>query len=90
MVRSAVVADLTDRELSILFLVAEGKTNHAIAKELSLAEQTVRNYVSRIYDKVNLHSRSELIVWTREQGLMLERQPSRRPIGNVIRINGDD
>ncbi|MGL4612125.1 MAG: LuxR C-terminal-related transcriptional regulator [Trueperaceae bacterium] len=90
MVRSGVVADLTDRELSILFLIAEGKTNHGIAKELSLAEQTVRNYVSRIYDKVDLHSRSELIVWTREQGLMIERQPSRRPIGQVIRINGDD
>jgi DNA-binding NarL/FixJ family response regulator len=90
MVRSNVVADLTDRELSILFLIAEGKTNHAIAKVLSLAEQTVRNYVSRIYDKVNLHSRSELIVWTREQGLLLERQPSRRPIGNVLSSLGDD
>lgn len=90
MVRSNIVADLTDRELSILFLIAEGKTNHAIAKELSLAEQTVRNYVSRIYDKVDLHSRSELIVWTREQGLLLERQPSRRPIGNVLSSLGDD
>jgi DNA-binding NarL/FixJ family response regulator len=90
MVRSGVVADLTDRELSILFLIAEGKTNHTIAKDLSLAEQTVRNYVSRIYDKVHLHSRSELIVWTREQGLLLERQPSRRPIGNVIRVAGNE
>jgi DNA-binding NarL/FixJ family response regulator len=90
MVRSNIVADLTDRELSILFLIAEGKTNHGISKILSLAEQTIRNYVSRIYDKVNLHSRSELIVWTREQGLLLERQPSRRPIGNVLSSLGDD
>ena len=90
MVRSSIVADLTDRELSILFLIAEGKTNHGIARDLSLAEQTIRNYVSRIYDKLNLHSRSELIVWTREQGLLLERQPSRRPISDVIRVNGDD
>jgi DNA-binding NarL/FixJ family response regulator len=90
MVRSGIVADLTDRELSILFLIAEGKTNHGIARDLSLAEQTIRNYVSRIYDKLNLHSRSELIVWTREQGLLLERQPSRRPIGTVLSSLGDD
>jgi DNA-binding NarL/FixJ family response regulator len=90
MVRSSIVADLTDRELSILFLIAEGKTNHGIARDLSLAEQTIRNYVSRIYDKLNLHSRSALIVWTREQGLLLERQPSRRPIGSVLSSLGDN
>jgi DNA-binding NarL/FixJ family response regulator len=63
------LADLTDRDRSVLDLIAAGKNNKQIAKQLSIAEQTVRNYVSRIYSKVGVHSRVELVVWARDHYL---------------------
>ena len=60
--------DLTKREEEMLSGIAQGWDNRRIAKEYELAEQTVRNYISRIYDKLNLHSRAEVVVWAREQG----------------------
>jgi DNA-binding NarL/FixJ family response regulator len=61
-------AILTDRERQILSLIAQGRNNSQIAIELDLAEQTVRNYVSRIYVKLNLDSRVQAVVWARERG----------------------
>ena len=63
------LSDLTNRERDVLGLVAAGRDNGEIALGLGLAEQTVRNYVSRIYEKVGLHSRVELAVWARDLGL---------------------
>ncbi|MFT4098687.1 MAG: response regulator transcription factor [Rhodoblastus sp.] len=53
---------LTDREEAILRLVSAGRSNKEIANTLSLAEGTVKNYVSRIMDKLNVRSRTELAV----------------------------
>ncbi|HMN71472.1 MAG TPA: response regulator transcription factor [Rhodoblastus sp.] len=53
---------LTDREAAILRLVSAGRSNKEIANALSLAEGTVKNYVSRIMDKLNVRSRTELAV----------------------------
>ena len=50
---------LTERELQILALVAEGKTNKEIAEKVFLSEKTVRNYVSSILDKLHLSTRAE-------------------------------
>ena len=50
---------LTERELGILRLVAEGKKNKEIAGGIFLSEKTVRNYVSSILDKLNLSTRAE-------------------------------
>jgi len=63
------VADLTKREREVLTLVARGRGNTQIAETLDLAEQTVRNYVSRIYAKVGVSTRVELAVWAREHHL---------------------
>jgi len=52
-------ADLTDQELKVLALIAQGKTNKEIANSLHLGEGTVRNYVSSIFGKLNLSNRSE-------------------------------
>jgi DNA-binding NarL/FixJ family response regulator len=52
-------ARLTERELQVLALVAEGKTNKEIAEKVFLSEKTVRNYVSSILDKLNLSTRAE-------------------------------
>jgi DNA-binding NarL/FixJ family response regulator len=50
---------LSDRELQVLALVAEGKTNKEIAERVFLSEKTVRNYVSSILGKLKLSTRSE-------------------------------
>jgi DNA-binding NarL/FixJ family response regulator len=63
-------ADLTDREREVVRLMAEGWDNVRIAGELSLAEQTVRNYVCRIYAKLGVTSRVQAVVWARERGLV--------------------
>jgi two-component system response regulator DevR len=52
-------ADLTDQELRVLGLVAEGKTNKEIAEALYLGQGTVRNYVSNILSKLNVSNRAE-------------------------------
>ena len=53
---------LTDKEARILDLIAQGKSNKQIAAAVFLAEGTVKNYVSRIMDKLHTHSRTELAV----------------------------
>ncbi|MCC7252136.1 response regulator transcription factor [Hyphomicrobium sp.] len=53
---------LTAREERILALVAEGLSNRNIAETVFLAEGTVKNYVSRIMEKLNVQSRTELAV----------------------------
>jgi DNA-binding NarL/FixJ family response regulator len=50
---------LTDQEHKILALIADGKTNKEIAKEVFLSDKTVKNYVSSILNKLNLRRRSE-------------------------------
>jgi len=62
-------SSLTERERQILGMMAQGWDNAHIAAELCLAEQTVRNYVSGIYKKLQVRSRAEAIVWARERGL---------------------
>lgn len=61
---------LTSREQQILQEIARGLDNRAIADNLSLAEQTVRNYASIIYEKLGVASRVEALVWARDRGLV--------------------
>ncbi len=65
----AAVAMLTARERQVLERMASGRDNGSIAAELTIKEQTVRNYITRIYEKLGLHSRADAIVWARERGL---------------------
>lgn len=53
-----VLERLTPREMSILELIAEGKTNREIAESLFLAEKTVKNYVSNLLTKMGIRHRS--------------------------------
>ncbi len=53
------LASLTDQERKVLEHLAEGKTNREIGEALFLAEKTVKNYVSRILDKLGLSRRAE-------------------------------
>lgn len=53
---------LTAKEERVLDLISQGKSNKQIAASIFLAEGTVKNYVSRIMDKLHAHSRTELAV----------------------------
>jgi DNA-binding NarL/FixJ family response regulator len=58
---------LTDKEERILGLIAEGMSNRQIAATVFLAEGTVKNYVSRIMDKLHANTRTELAVMSVRQ-----------------------
>lgn len=61
-------ADLTERERQVIELIAQGLNNDQIAQELGLTYATIRNYVARIYGKLEVHSRAEAVIWARERG----------------------
>ena len=61
---------LTERELGILTLVARGKANREIAAELFISENTVRNHVRNILDKLQMHSRMEAAMYAVRQRLI--------------------
>jgi ATP/maltotriose-dependent transcriptional regulator MalT len=60
---------LSDRELAVLKLVAQGRTNREVAKELFVAEGTVKAHLASIYRKLGVHSRAEAV--SRAAGLNL-------------------
>jgi DNA-binding NarL/FixJ family response regulator len=53
---------LTDREMQVLKLVAKGMNNRDIAKELFISENTVKNHVRNILEKLQIHSRMEAVM----------------------------
>jgi len=68
--RAASRHGLTMRELQVLGLLAAGKTNHAIASDLVLAEKTVDRHVSNIYTKLGVSSRAAATAYAYRQGLL--------------------
>jgi two-component system NarL family response regulator len=54
---------LTDREMEVLGLVAQGLNNRDIAKRLFISENTVKNHIRNILEKLHLHSRMEAVVY---------------------------
>jgi two-component system NarL family response regulator len=54
---------LTDREMEVLKLVAQGLNNRDIAKQLFISENTVKNHIRNILEKLHLHSRMEAVVY---------------------------
>jgi len=58
---------LTDKEEKVLQHIAEGMSNRQIANALYLAEGTIKNYVSRIMDKLHANTRTELAIMSRRQ-----------------------
>lgn len=63
---------LTDRENEVLTLLARGWSNRSIARELSVAEVTVRTHVSRILDKLRVSNRVEAVLLALRSGLVQE------------------
>ena len=61
--------NLTERELDVTRLVAQGRSNRDIAKALFISEKTVKTHVSNILDKLNLKDRTQLAIYAIKQGL---------------------
>jgi DNA-binding NarL/FixJ family response regulator len=58
---------MTPREREVIDLIAEGKSNKAIGKELHISTHTVKSHLRNIMDKLNLHSRLQIAVYVHEQ-----------------------
>ena len=61
---------LTTRELEVLKLVAQGMSNRDVAEQLFIAENTVKNHVRNILEKLQLHSRMEAVVYAVREKLL--------------------
>jgi two-component system nitrate/nitrite response regulator NarL len=61
---------LTQREVEIIYKIAEGLSNKEIAHQLSIELQTVKNHIHNILDKMQLHNRLEAVQYAREKNLL--------------------
>ena len=61
---------LTEREMEVLRLVAKGRNNRDIAKELFISENTVKNHIRNILEKLHLHSRMQAVVYAVREKLL--------------------
>ncbi|HSM57835.1 MAG TPA: response regulator transcription factor [Candidatus Sulfomarinibacteraceae bacterium] len=64
------LAQLTEREVEVLSLLALGNTNRAIAEELTLSEHTVRTHIYHIFNKLGVQTRVEAAVLAISEGLI--------------------
>jgi DNA-binding NarL/FixJ family response regulator len=74
-VTTARLPALTRRESQVLGLLCDGRTNHEIAEALVISENTVKNHVRRLYEKLQVRSRTEAVVRAAQWG--------------IVRIDGD-
>jgi DNA-binding CsgD family transcriptional regulator len=72
-VEDKVWSELSAREREVLRLLASGYNNLEISQKLVLSEKTIRNYVSNIYEKLQINSRGEAIVLARKFGLAMDK-----------------
>ncbi|GJE17842.1 helix-turn-helix transcriptional regulator [Methylobacterium marchantiae] len=66
--QDSISPNMTVRERQILDLICSGLDDDSIAKRLSLSRNTVRNHAAALYRKLDVHKRSEAIVWGRKNG----------------------
>jgi len=63
-------ADLTEREIEVLRLIAQGATNREIAGALVISEGTVKNHISNILSRLGLRDRTQAAIYARENNLL--------------------
>ena len=61
---------LTNRELEVLRLAADGLNNKEIADRLVISEKTVKNHIANIFSKLNVNDRTQAILYALRQGLV--------------------
>ena len=64
------VDKLTEREVDVVRLVAQGRSNHEIATELVISEKTVKTHISNILGKLHLDDRTQLAIYAIKHGLV--------------------
>jgi DNA-binding CsgD family transcriptional regulator len=64
---------LSPREQEIVRLVSNGHPNKAIARKLAISQHTVNTHVRRIFDKLGVNSRAEMVAYALQTGLMTAR-----------------
>ena len=67
--------ELTAREREVLALIAKGRDNAQISKQLSITDKTVRNHINSIFAKLGTPNRAQAIVRAREAGLGMTSSP---------------
>ncbi|MEO8974132.1 MAG: response regulator transcription factor [Ktedonobacteraceae bacterium] len=70
-----IFTDLSDRELDVLRLIADGRSNAEIADILIISEKTVKSHVSNILGKLHMMDRTQAAVFAWQQGLVARRDP---------------
>lgn len=68
--QSKEIETLTNREIEVLVLIAKGNTNRQISEQLNISTRTVETHRSNIMDKLNLHSRVELVRYASENNFI--------------------
>ncbi len=68
--RQSVPDELTGRELDVVRLVAQGRSNHEIAQALVISEKTVKTHISNILGKLHLEDRTQLAIYAIKHGLV--------------------
>jgi len=61
--------ELTEREIEVLKLIADGLSNHKIAKKLVISEKTVKSHVSSILSKLHLEDRTQAAIYALKHNL---------------------
>lgn len=67
------VSELTRREKEVLSFICEGGDDAAIAREMGVSRNTLRNHIARVYQKIGVNRRAAAILWARERGFPLAR-----------------
>ena len=80
---NAVVKVLSDRELQVLGLVARGYTREQIAKQIFVSVKTVETYRSRFAEKLGLRTRSDVIRYAVQMGLLTSEALENEPGGSA-------
>jgi DNA-binding NarL/FixJ family response regulator len=66
------LSDLTPREMEILQLILEGRTNKSIATEFCIAQKTVEFHLDNLYTKIGVRTRLMAAVWALQQGIEIK------------------
>jgi DNA-binding NarL/FixJ family response regulator len=61
---------LSDREREVLILVAEGSANKQIARRLGISEKTVKGHLTKIFQTLGVHDRTQAALWAERKGLL--------------------
>ncbi len=61
---------LTEREIEVLTLIGEGRSNKEIARQLTISEKTVKNHISNIFSKLHVCDRTQAVLYAIRKGLV--------------------